>query len=119
MEFIINNWMTILLCAIIVANIVYDIIHFRNMPAEQKIEKVKGWLLQAVMLTEKEYGSGTGSLKLSVVYAEFCKQLPWLAKAITFETFSGYVDEALDRMKEILENNKSIAGFVKDSGGDV
>lgn len=116
MEFIINHIGAIILILIVVANVVYDIIKFRNMPSEARIEKIKGWLLQAVMIAERDYGSGTGALKLSVVYAEFCKQLPWLAQAVTFEQFSDYVDEALERMKDILKKNKNIAAVVEGNG---
>ena len=118
MNFIIDHWATILLIVIVAANIVYDIINFKKLPEEQKVEKIKGWLLQAVMIAEKDYGSGTGALKLSVVYAEFCKQLPWLAKTISFETFSNYVDEALGRMKDMLQKNKNIAAIVDGGGGE-
>ena len=113
MEFIIDHWFIILLILVVIANVIFDIIHFKNLPSEKKVEKIKEWLLQAVMMAEKEYGSGTGALKLSVVYAEFCKQLPWLAKAIPFEVFSDYVDEALDRMRDILRKNKNIAAVIE------
>ena len=117
MNFIVEHWLTIAVCAVVIANFVCGLIRFKNLTAEQRVEKIKNWLLQAVMMAEKEYGSGTGALKLSVVYAEFCKQLPWLAQAISFEVFSKYVDDALVRMKEILASNKSIAAVVENGEG--
>lgn len=114
MEYMINHWATILIVVIIGLKIGWDIAHFFDMPTEEKVAKIKGWLLQAVIMAEKEYGSGTGALKLSVVYAEFCEQLPWLAKMITFDTFSKYVDDVLESMRSMLESNKNIAQLVED-----
>lgn len=80
--------------------------------AERK-EKVMAWLLQAVIVAEKSFGSGTGRLKLSSVYAEFVRALPSMAEIITFETFSYWVDEALSEMRELLMKNKQIAEIVE------
>ena len=78
---------------------------------EEKYEQVRGWLLQAVILAEKEYGSGTGKMKLSSVYDSFCHALPWIAKTLTFEAFSEYVDDALEEAKDILSKNEAIASL--------
>ena len=120
MGYVVDNWFLIIVAIIFVANLVYGLIRFGEMPTEEKVAKIKGWLLQAVMMAEKEYGSGTGSLKLSVVYARFCEQLPWLAQIITFKAFSEYVDEALERMRLILASNRNIAAVVEgeESVGD-
>jgi len=52
-------------------------------------------------------------MKLSAVYDEFCSALPWIAKLLTFETFSEYVDEALDEAKHILSGNSAMASLAK------
>ena len=113
MEFIVKYWYLIVIGIVVVIDVAHNVVRFGSMTTEQKVEKIKGWLLQAVMMAEKEYGSGTGALKLSVVYARFCEQLPWLAQVITFETFSGYVDEALARMRQLLISNQNIAAVIE------
>lgn len=113
MSFIAENWSVIVLACIVIADIGAFIYHYFVQSPDARYEQVRGWLLQAVLMAEKEFGSGTGRLKLSSVYAEFCKQLPWLAKVISFQTFSEYVDDALDEMKNVLDGNGAIASIVE------
>lgn len=80
---------------------------------EQKIEALKEWLKYAVTYAEKLLGSGTGQLKLRQVYDMAIDQFPWVAKFISFELFSEYVDEALIWMRDQLERNAQIKGFVE------
>ena len=89
------------------------VLRFMGLTKEQKYESVQAWLLQAVLLAEREFGSGTGKLKLSSVYAEFCKQLPWLAKVVPFDTFDEWVDRAVGEMKDVLKKNNAIAQIVE------
>ena len=101
------------LCGI-VAVIVIAVIHFMNQSKEEKIKNVKEWLKYAVSIAEKEFGSGTGQLKLREVYDMAVKQFPWLVTLVTFEVFSGWVDEALVWMKEQIEQNKYIKMYIKE-----
>lgn len=112
MEFIVDNWLGFVVGAAVVASIVIGLIYFCRQPDAKKIEQIKSWLLQAVLLAEKEYGSGTGKLKLSSVYDNFCAKLPWLAKVISFAQFSQYVDEVLVEMRKLLSSNQAIAAVV-------
>ncbi len=113
MEWIINNWsfLVIVLCAIGV--FVWYTKKFVELPSEEQLAKVREWLLFTVMIVEKEYSSGTGALKLRAAYNEFCRVFPSLVPIISFELFSGLVDEALEQMKHILETNKDIEFYVK------
>ncbi len=113
MDFIIQNWYFILAGVIAIIGGIFYSIKFAKMTNEERYAQIRGWLLQAVLMAEKEFGSGTGKLKLSNVYSEFCKQLPWLAKIISFELFCKYVDDALVEMKEILKQNAAIASVVE------
>lgn len=112
MEFLINNIDAIVIALVFIAGGVLAVIKLVKTPKDQIIEQVMGWLLQAVLLAEKEYGSGTGALKLSSVYDKFCEKLPWAAKLLTFEEFGVYVDKALVTMRLMLENNNAIASIV-------
>lgn len=116
MNFLINHWGEIIVLIVVAAGVGFFAWRFLHLPKSEQEAQIKAWLLQAVLLAEKEYGSGTGRLKLSAVYGGFCEALPWLAKLVTFELFSQYVDEVLDEAKAILSNNKAVATFV--DGGD-
>lgn len=113
MEKIIEYWpLYVALIAIIViaALLIYT---FIKMPTNQKLMKVKEWLLYAVTQAEKEFGSGTGQIKLRFVYDRFLIVFPYLAKIIPFELFSTLVDEALDKFRILLETNKQIQEYVE------
>lgn len=99
---------------IIIALIGLSVYHFANLDKEQKIANVKEWLKLAVVEAEKFLGGGTGQLKLRYVYDLAVKQFPWIVTLVTFEIFSGWVDEALDWMKEQIEQNKAINNYVNN-----
>lgn len=113
MNFILENWYIIVAAICVVAAIIFAVVRFSKLSGEQKYETIRGWLLQAVILAEQEYGSGTGKMKLSVVYDQFCKTLPWIAKVLSFEVFSEYVDKALEEAKVILRGNEAIAALAE------
>mgnify|MGYP004470732321 CR=1 FL=1 len=48
------------------------------------------------------------------------KKCAFIAKLLSFEDFSEYVDEALVEMRKLLSTNKAIAAIVgaKDKGGE-
>ena len=106
-------WYLIVLAIILIANIVIFILNFTKMSKSEKIKVIRGWLLQAVVLVEKQYGHGTGPLKLSVVYDMFCARFPWAATVITYDEFSSYVDKALEEMKKLLEEKPEIAKMIE------
>lgn len=69
----------------------------------------KNWLVWAVSEAEKVLGSGTGQLKLRLVYDMAVARFPIVAKIIPFKLFSNMVDAALKIMNEMIKNNASIA----------
>lgn len=74
--------------------------------------KARAWLLRAVIEAEKEFGAGTGTLKLVDVYERFVQVLPKAADIISFEEFSQMVDKALDKMRHLQETNPAIANYI-------
>lgn len=76
-------------------------------------KKVKEWLLYAVIEAEKELGSGTGPVKLRSVYDMFITKFPKLSVFISFNTFSEWVDVALDYMEKLLADNKDVKAIIK------
>lgn len=91
----------IILCALVILTI-YNI----------KITNIKQWLKYAVVEAEKFLGGKTGQLKLRYVYDLAVKQFPWIVTFITFEVFSGWVDEALEWMKDQIQQNKAIDNYI-------
>lgn len=110
--FILNYWyiLVAILAVIVVAGIV--IYNFVKMPRNEQLSKVWEWLLWAVTEAEHELGSGTGQLKLRLVYDMFIGKFPSIAKILTFQSFSDMVDQALKRMETLIETNQQVAKYV-------
>ncbi len=99
------------IAALVVAGVA--IYRYFGLPSDAQLAKVREWLLWAVTEAEKELGGGTGKLKLRQVYDLFVTRFPWLAKIVSFELFSDMVDDALDEMREMLQNNKAVQQLVE------
>lgn len=82
------------------------------------INGFQNWLVWAVSEAESIFGSNTGKLKLRYAYELAVVRFPILAKLIPFSVFSMMVDSALKVMRDMIENNTTIAdaihGVVKE-----
>ena len=107
------NAQIIVALVIVAIVLVCGIIWFVKLPKDKKIANIKEWLECAVVDAEKERGSGTGQLKLRMVYNMAVKQFPFIVQLIPFDTFSGWVDEALDWMRDQLAENKVTQSYVE------
>lgn len=112
MEYILENWFLMVAAFAIVGMCIYVVVDITRMPREEQIQQVREWLLYAVIEAERVLGGGTGQLKLRFVYDMFVERFPWMAKMIDFEWFSELVDEALERMRKMLNTNKAIKAVV-------
>lgn len=112
MDFLIANWQLILGGILIVIAAAWAFIKFDKKTKEGQISQVKEWLLYAVMAAEKELGSGTGAMKLRFVYDMFVSKFPLLVALIPFSTFSDFVDEALDKFKEMLATTPELKAYI-------
>lgn len=112
MEWLVNNWYLLIAAMALIGCFGLAIKKFVLMPSDKQLEKVKEWLLYAVTAAEKELGSGTGQIKLRYVYDMFIAKFKWTSKLISFSTFSALVDEALDKMKGLLEDNNDLKCYV-------
>lgn len=115
MEWVTANWFLIVALAAAGISAGVAIYKFAGLPTEKQLKKVREWLLYAVTMAEKELGGGTGQIKLRYVYDWFLQVFPWLAKMISFEVFSGLVDEALEEMKSMLEKNNAVKNILEES----
>ena len=117
MEFLVENWYVIVWAIAVTVIVGYGIYVFAKKPTSAQLEGIKEWLLWAVIEAEKELGSGTGQLKLRYVYNMFIERFGYLANVVTFDIVSMLVDEALDKMRSMLEQNKAVKDYVAGSDG--
>lgn len=115
MEWIANYWPLLVALVAVLAVIIFAICKFAKQPRPEQLAKVREWLLYAVTAAQKQFGSGTGQIKLRYVYDKFLTKFPAFAPIISFELFSNLVDEALVKFKEILETNNMIQKYVDES----
>lgn len=115
MEFITDNWYIILAAIAAVAVLVYLVVKFFKFPRAEQINKIKEWLLFAVTQAEKEFGSGTGQLKLRYVYDMFVAKFPFLVKFVSFEFFSNLVDDVLVKFKDMFKSNVAVQSYVNSN----
>lgn len=113
MKFFIDNWMLLVALVAVLVSTGISIYSFYKKPTTEQLESVKEWLLFAVTEAERYLGGGTGQLKLRFVYDMFIQKFPHTSCLISFEMFSGLVDEALERMKSMLATNKAVETYVK------
>lgn len=120
MTWLIENWMVVFGLAVAVILAVLVVYRFFGLPTEKQVEKIKEWLIWACIEAERALQSGTGQLKLRQVYDMFCAvpAFTWVAKVISFDTFSEWVSEALIKAKEMLINNKTLAEYVYGENAD-
>ena len=112
-ELIIKNIGLIIGTIILIALAGLTIKEFIELGKEKQLEKVREWLLYACIMAEKKLGGGTGQVKLRYVYDLFVEKFSFLKLLVTFEQFSEMVDEALVKMREMLEKNPNVAMFVE------
>lgn len=113
MNFILENLGAIIGAIIILVVVVFSVYEYSKMPKEELISDLKEWLLFAVVEAEKYFGGKMGAMKLRYVYDLFLSKFPALATLITFEKFSEYVDEALEKMKQLIESNTKLSEYIE------
>lgn len=112
MNYLVDNWVifVVLFAVIFMAGVA--IYTFLSYPTSTRVQKVKEWLLYAVINAEKELGSGTGKLKLRTVYDMFVVRFPWISRGMSFNKFSLLVDTALNDMRDILSTNEKVNDYI-------
>ena len=86
---------------------------FFKLPVGTQKQKIQEWLLWAVTEAEKELGGGTGQIKLRKVYNLFIEHFKFISALISFETFSKWVDIALEKMRTMLKSNKAVQELIE------
>lgn len=104
-----------IMIVIVLIAVIIEITAFAKLSRKKKVENIKEWLKLAVVEAEKILGGGTGQLKLRYVYNQAVTQFPWIASLVSFETFSIWVDEALEWMEKQLEQNQAITNYINQN----
>ena len=112
LNWIIENWYIAIGIIALVIALAVAICKFFGLPTKSQVSKIKEWLLYAVVECEAALGSETGVLKLRMCYDMFVTKFPIVARIVSFERFSQWVDEALDKMRELLEKNEKVKQLV-------
>ena len=71
MKWLIENWSLLIVLAVLIILVVRFIKTFSELPSDEQMEKIRQWMLFAVIQAEKELGGGTGQVKLRYVYDLF------------------------------------------------
>lgn len=109
LEFIIANWDFLLLIAAAVAAVIY----FAFKGNKSVVMKM---LYALVTEAEKEYGNGTGALKLATVISEIYPKLPSVLKVFVNEKIlTKWVEDALAAAKEAWKQNAAISDYIEKS----
>lgn len=98
---VLDNWYIIVAIVVFATECVFE----KN--------RIRAWLLNAVVYAEKELGNGTGVLKLRYVYDLFITKFPIISKIISFAMFSKLVDSALEEMRIQLAKNSNIKNYIE------
>lgn len=112
-EWLVNNWALIIVAIAAIVAIVNMIKNFVSKPTPTQIAQIKEWLLWAVTEAEKTLGSGTGALKLRYVYDLFVTRFPIVAQIVSFDIFSQWVDEVLEKFRSMLNQNTNVKTYVE------
>ena len=98
------NWEIILLLILLIITGVFAVLQFLRKPSEKRQELILTWLVQAVALAEKKFGSKTGQVKLSYVYDLFIEKFGFVGMLISQEVFEELVNRAIRIMEETFKD---------------
>lgn len=112
LKFINDNWFLIVAAIAIVSVASIKIYRWFKQPSATQIRQIQEWLLYAVAKAEKELGSGTGEMKLRYVYDMFVTKFPAIAIFIDFDDFSMMVEQALEKLEELIKENTDIGALI-------
>ena len=108
-NFFVANWDIILFVIVLLVVLVY--LWIRG--GKSVVFKM---LYAMVTEAEKEYGDGTGALKLASVIDKIYLKLPMLVRLfVTADTLQKWVETVLQEAKKTWEQNNNIQNYIKSS----
>lgn len=112
-----DNWLTLVIDLILIAEIIKQVYVFMNKSKEQKIEiikaKINEIMLNYVKQAEEDYQDvvKAGALKRAQVIQQLYADYPELSTVINQEEIINYLDESIDNalktLREIIKENST------------
>jgi hypothetical protein len=112
-----DNWLTLVIDLILIAEIIKQVYVFMNKSKEQKIEiikaKINEIMLNYVKQAEDDYSDvvKAGALKRAQVIQQLYTDYPELSTVINQEEVINYLDESIDNalktLREIIKENST------------
>ena len=100
--FLIANWYAIVMAGLTIFLVVF-------LAVKGQTKALEGILFALVTQAEKEFGGGTGELKLAMVIKWAYEKLPpWARAFITVERLTNMINQAVETAKEKWDNTPAI-----------
>lgn len=112
MNWLIENWFVLFAAFAVLAFASVEVFLYFKMPKQNQVNNIKEWLKYAVAEAEKKLGAKTGQLKLRLVYDMAVQKFPWIINLVSFNTFSGWVDDALEWLNKQMESNEATQNYI-------
>lgn len=104
-EFITANWDLLLAAVVVIGTVIYAVV-------KQEKDIIFKMLFALITEAERQYGSGTGELKLSSVVSQVYEKLPAALNIIPVATVEKWVEQALVSAKEKWAKNNNVATYI-------
>ena len=115
LQFLYDNWITILVCIGLIVGIVEKTINFFSKSNEEQVEIVKSQLQETIlkMISDAECDwdewDSAGSIKRSQVITEIYEKYPILSKVKDQDSLIKWIDEQIDNslvtLRKIIKDN--------------
>ena len=106
LNFVLDNWDSILAVLVIIVGSIFALV-------KQEKAIIFKMLYALVTEAEKNYGAGTGELKLASVISSVYGKLPAIVTAvIPVKTLEKWVNEALEIAKQKWASNSNVANYI-------
>lgn len=121
LQWLIQNVLTIMIVLLLLCAIILVVMKFLKLTPKEQLAKVQACLLAWVTEAERLLQSKTGQVKKSLVWTWVKNKFPIIAMFISEETYDKILDDALDKLREMLLTNDALYKYVygKDRVTDV
>lgn len=107
LDFLMSNWDSILVVLIAAAVLLWLMLRGKR----QYIDQIVYYIVTEL---EREYGAGTGNLKLAAAINELYPRLPAIIRLFaTEERMKQWIEDGLTLAKQRWENNSSIKNYIE------
>lgn len=125
MKWMADNWSMIVAAVAAIAITTMRILRYMRMTKEEQEETIRKhkealtravteWALKGITEAEKDFGAGTGKLKIRAVYEKAIELFgAEIAEIMTIDQFNVIIQKPLAEMRKMLEDNTSAREYVE------